>query len=301
MLTPNNYFDLFIRELSSNLELNQIQRLSVENYYIDILVSKYKVLNKVKNVVPDDCLSTDMLQELYSYRFINECINRSKRYFANIKDNFRYNNFESLNYDNSSLQKIYSENRPSKFFNRISYYYESVKKEYAEKEQECKNAKDKIDLCNKKIEKLIEGKLILEEQLYSIAEEKENVKLQIAKEDESIVHSFIEKINSYRRKKRLEADLKKIEKLETNVETDCKNKDVEIEQYKNNIKGLLPAIESRPSEQMYNALNRLGEFSSFNFEKYNSETINKYEKEVLLKFEFNNSKKIMYSDVTPKS
>lgn len=68
-----------------------------------------------------------------------------------------------------------------------------MKKEYAEKEQECKNAKDKIDLCNKKIEKLIEGKLILEEQLYSIAEEKENVKLQIAKEDESIAHSFIEK------------------------------------------------------------------------------------------------------------
>ena len=65
MLTPNNYFDLFIRELSSNLELNQIQRLSVENYYIDILVSKYKVLNEVKEVVPDDCLSTDMLRELY--------------------------------------------------------------------------------------------------------------------------------------------------------------------------------------------------------------------------------------------
>ena len=45
---------------------------------------------------------------------------------------------------------------------------------------------------------------------------------------------------------------------------------------------------------MYNALNRLGEFSLINFEKYNSETINKYEKEVLLKFGFNNSKKIMY-------
>lgn len=294
VLTPNNYFDLFIRELSSNLELNQIQRLSVENYYIDILVSKYKVLNKVEEVVPDDCLSTDMLQELYSYRFINECINRSKRYFANIKDNFRYNHFESLNHDNSSLQKIYSENRPSKFFNRISYYYESVKKEYGKKELEYKDAMKKCNECNKKIKDLNKGKLILEEQLYDIAEKKENVKLQMIKEDESITRPFMEKINSFRRKKGLKVDLKKIEKLETDVETDYKNKDVEIEQYKNIIKSLLPAIESRPSEQMYNALNRLGEFSLFNFEKYNSETINKYEKEVLLKFGFNNSKKIMY-------
>lgn len=145
VLTPNNYFDYFIKELSAELELNQIERISVENYYKEILTYKYRVLSKDKKITPDEYLDVNMLQEIYSYEFVKECINRSKKYFNNIKANFKCNNFEELNYDYPSLKKIYDENNPSKFFNRVSYYYDSVKKYYSEKEKKYNDAKKSMN------------------------------------------------------------------------------------------------------------------------------------------------------------
>ena len=99
IITPNDFFDKYIEDLSSQLELTDIDRLSVDEYYVDIIKrynSQYNFDSKVKS---ESSLDINMLTELYSMPFIDSFAES----FATAKRN-KFDQLKSTDYQHISEQ-----------------------------------------------------------------------------------------------------------------------------------------------------------------------------------------------------
>lgn len=70
ILTPNELFNIHINDLTENLELEKIHRLTVEEYYLNLLSrydpNRWKGISKV---LPESLLNRDFLKKVYSEEF----------------------------------------------------------------------------------------------------------------------------------------------------------------------------------------------------------------------------------------
>lgn len=75
ILTPNELFNIHINDLTENLELEKIQRLTVEEYYLNLL-SRYDPnrWKEIKKILPESSLNRDFLKKVYSEEFYREGI-----------------------------------------------------------------------------------------------------------------------------------------------------------------------------------------------------------------------------------
>jgi DNA helicase IV len=85
ILTPNRTFGMYINELSQQLELEAIRRMSTEEYYLSELVSFEKERWASKAISYNKrTLDAQYLQLVYSDEFINEC----KRNYLEVMSKF---------------------------------------------------------------------------------------------------------------------------------------------------------------------------------------------------------------------
>lgn len=71
IITPNQDFNTHINELSTELEIDQIRKMTVEEYYVDLIHRYTGELNVRPEVRSESRLASDLLAEIYSADFTN--------------------------------------------------------------------------------------------------------------------------------------------------------------------------------------------------------------------------------------
>lgn len=74
IITPNKFFDAHINDLSVELGLNAIQRMSVEEYYVSLIKRLSSKVEADAVVISEKTLNERLLEELYSVDYLNRTI-----------------------------------------------------------------------------------------------------------------------------------------------------------------------------------------------------------------------------------
>lgn len=153
IITPNVFFDEFIKEVSEVLELHQIQCISIEKYYLD-LISRYGIKPNCE-VSTDARLNSDMLASLYSNEFVETCKKRSEEYFVALKNEFKLQKFEeTLGPLNSSIRKLDEAVFPADYFERISTSHKSIYSMFVQKQEEYNRALSELASFKGRLEEI---------------------------------------------------------------------------------------------------------------------------------------------------
>lgn len=96
ILTPNKNFDTFIDELSSELGLEYVDRISIDEYY-KALLERYNPNEKIEGmVVAEKHLPEKLLRRLYSLEFQNKIIDDYHNYWDRVLSGIKESSFIPL-------------------------------------------------------------------------------------------------------------------------------------------------------------------------------------------------------------
>ena len=84
IITPNKFFDAHINDLSTELGLHAIQRMSVEEYYVSLIKRFSSKIDVDASVISEKTLNEQLLQELYSVDYLDRAIADYHDYWTNI-------------------------------------------------------------------------------------------------------------------------------------------------------------------------------------------------------------------------
>lgn len=191
ILTPNEGFTTFINELSIELELEKIQRVTVEDYYLYLLSQYNSNLSKeYSKLIKDTSLNKAFIKEIYSSRFVINCEESYKKYieeFYSIVDDNRISNIIKLDIKKNMFK--YNDRESIKAF---SIYLENLIKENKEN-------KIKLDKIKSDLTRLEEYRDVLKNSLSS------NGDINVLESDLNIME-FIEQNSKYKESLYLSAD-----------------------------------------------------------------------------------------------
>lgn len=99
IITPNNNFNIFIDELSKNLHIEEIPKMTIGEYWIDV-ISRYRIAHTAKNDdLPyrlEDLLTDDFSKEVREIIYSNKFANQLKEAIGKITPNLNYTQEGSL-------------------------------------------------------------------------------------------------------------------------------------------------------------------------------------------------------------
>lgn len=81
IITPNKFFDAHIDDLSVELGLTEIQRFSVEEYYVHLIKKYSNNIQVSPEVLSEKTLNEDLLRDIYSAEYLSELISRYHDYW----------------------------------------------------------------------------------------------------------------------------------------------------------------------------------------------------------------------------
>ncbi|MDY3739639.1 MAG: AAA family ATPase [Selenomonadaceae bacterium] len=96
ILTPNSDFNLYINNLSLSLGLNKIERISVDDYYINLIKKYSHEIQIDSNISSEEELDKNLLSKLYSQEFTDKCIDDFSNYYSKIVSDIKNCNYQIL-------------------------------------------------------------------------------------------------------------------------------------------------------------------------------------------------------------
>lgn len=84
IITPNRYFDAYINDLSSELGLIDLERYSLEEYYVTLIKRYYPKSRVTADVRNETTLDPQVLSEIYSPQYLERAIEHYHEYWENI-------------------------------------------------------------------------------------------------------------------------------------------------------------------------------------------------------------------------
>jgi len=148
IITPNKYFDSQIDELSRELELNTIKRMTVDEYYC-YLIEKLTGTKLDNQITPEYTCDTDYLKYVYSNKFVEDVNNEYKqllnKLISLLLDNNVYDIFSKASYP---LSKNGSDHLDALVYS-VDSRIRTIEKEYAEQSQMVKMKKFNNELDEK--------------------------------------------------------------------------------------------------------------------------------------------------------
>ena len=99
IITPNNNFNIFIDNLSKNLHIEEIPKMTIGKYWIDV-ISRYRIAHTVKNddfpYRLEDLLTDDFSKEVREIIYSNKFANQLKEAVEKMTPNLKYTQEGSL-------------------------------------------------------------------------------------------------------------------------------------------------------------------------------------------------------------
>ena len=108
IITPNSNFNLFIDELSKNLHIEQIPKMTIGEYWIDV-ISRYRVTHTVKNDALsyslEDLLTDDFSKEVREIIYSKDFANELKISIEKIPQNLHYTQEGSIRKIDNAIEE----------------------------------------------------------------------------------------------------------------------------------------------------------------------------------------------------
>ena len=96
IITPNQFFNTHINELSEELGLHEIERYSVEGYYAHLINTYSPKISIQTDVVSEASLPIALLREIYSIEYLQENISQYEAYWQEIVAALEANHLAAL-------------------------------------------------------------------------------------------------------------------------------------------------------------------------------------------------------------
>ena len=84
IITPNRFFDMHINDLSRELGLDEIERLTVEEFYLSLMKAYSSKIKADAAVISEKTMGEDFLKEIYSIDFQNDLVSKYSRYWNDV-------------------------------------------------------------------------------------------------------------------------------------------------------------------------------------------------------------------------
>lgn len=84
IITPNRFFDMHINDLSRELGLDEIERLTVEEFYLSLMKAYSSKIKADAAVISEKTMGEDFLKEIYSIDFQNDLVSKYRRYWNDV-------------------------------------------------------------------------------------------------------------------------------------------------------------------------------------------------------------------------
>ncbi len=173
ILTPNEYFNIHVDELSQKLGLDKIKRYTVEAFYASWIrflgkndtytnSTQRKVLMKVEpvpeTVLSEKLLNSEMLEEVYSRRFFQSIIALYEKHWEQVFAQLESTNIKAILRENGksfpdNLTYSYSSyNGLKKSISDIITKHSSAIKEYEKAQKTVKSAEKQINALSKTLD-----------------------------------------------------------------------------------------------------------------------------------------------------
>lgn len=131
ILTPNELFNLHINELSEDLELEKIQRFTVDQYYLNLL-SRYDPnrWKGLKRILPESSLDQDFLSKVYSHGFYRGCIDTYHAFLKQITSEIRLKELQNICLQHGYAPYVESSSSDEHLIGSYKYFITQIKKEH---------------------------------------------------------------------------------------------------------------------------------------------------------------------------
>lgn len=144
IITPNKFFDMHINGLSRELGLDEIERLTVEEFYASLIKSYSSRIKVDANVISEKTMGEDFLREIYSNDFQNAVVSKYCQYWDTVLDKLK----------DIGIFNIFSEYGifvPEKISNTI-FTYEALKTNITKILTNSENAVEKVKELKERVE-----------------------------------------------------------------------------------------------------------------------------------------------------
>lgn len=84
IITPNRFFDMHINDLSRELGLDEIERLTVEEFYLSLMKAYSSKIKADAEVISEKTMGEDFLKEIYSIDFQNDLVSKYSQYWNDV-------------------------------------------------------------------------------------------------------------------------------------------------------------------------------------------------------------------------
>lgn len=84
IITPNRFFDMHINDLSRELGLDEIERLTVEEFYLSLMKAYSSKIKADADVISEKTMGEDFLKEIYSMDFQNDLVRKYSQYWNDV-------------------------------------------------------------------------------------------------------------------------------------------------------------------------------------------------------------------------
>lgn len=156
ILTPNEQFSLHIKGLAEGLQIGSVHRISVEQYYLDMLLQYDSVFKPENKLVSEMQVRQDYVDYIYSDQFKNDF----ERAYNDIleKRNGLVDILIQLQEAMNQEKKTFSWTEESRFTVQMKYSVDALNELVRKKEQDYASAQDRIT-------KLEERRMFLEDRI----------------------------------------------------------------------------------------------------------------------------------------
>ena len=147
VITPNNIFKLSINSLAKELEIDKIDRLCIEEYYIS-KINEYGF--EFKGNALNTVMSDELYRYMYSKNFIDILKESYQKYIDNLWSKFNENNMDKL-MDQYKIEYSFYKNNYRDYFT-LQYCIRRIQEEFIKKKDEYKQNELEYNKLKKKVE-----------------------------------------------------------------------------------------------------------------------------------------------------
>lgn len=214
VLTPNKNFNTFIDELSSQLGLKDVERISIDEYY-KVLLERYNSNQKIDGeVISETHLPEELLLRLYSLEFQDKVISNYHNYWNKVLSNIKGSSFIAL-CDKLGTTKPQLNTHDKNCLNNLEGMVSSAKlrietnlSEKKKYEERIRDLKSRIVVGEEKCERLSsEIEAIREKGLKTITEELDAISKDISFFNDSLKAHEQNVANSLKERNKLDEKL----------------------------------------------------------------------------------------------
>ena len=151
IITPNRFFDLHINDLSKELGIDNIKRVTVEEFYVELIKRFTTNLKVTSDVFSESNIHYDLLRTVYSSEFVEDIKTDYDNYYNDTIEELVNNEFFSIS-NKYGKQIVLPEKCSNSCYELLQDAYSTCKRIKESREREYKQKENSVEILRERLE-----------------------------------------------------------------------------------------------------------------------------------------------------